>query len=481
MSVLSSRLRLPVLVALVAALVAVPVGVVISLTTPEKASAATTKVAGYQLKAGPKLGRGTEWMGSYALDGHAPGYCIDYGKQTPHAVNWRDVRSLPRMTGDRFARMSYLLSRYGNTRSNTQAAALNAALNLLVGNAGFASDWKNSYVGQLNARDRGVVPLANRMISESAANRGPYRVSVRITKAAAVGGTGTAAVTVTSAARKAMADMPLRITLRNAKAARKLPVSTGRSGSVGVSFVPAGAGAVTVGATVSNLVQFSLIRLSTPTGPAVQRLASAAAPRTSAAAQATYGAAYPVQNLAMSMACTTDCYGRPPITVTGTNSSTRDRLQVFLTVAGKPLGGANVLTLAPGRSGKVTIVVKDGDRIGLVYRWQRGSGWTGMSAYGKPLTVNCPPAALVDFVVDCPCDGLIVASVRDRNTTRYQHAIAVQVGGKTIGSMTVAAGRTGTLSGLKWARGATATVYNQNYLNGRKVGGLIRVTTLNFG
>ena len=325
------------------------------------------------------------------------------------------------------------------------------------------------------------MPLVNRMVAESAAYRGPYKVSVRITKTATVGGTGGAAVTVTSAGGKAMANMPLKVTFRNARASGKLPTSTGRTGTAAVAFVPAAPGPVVVGGTVSDLVQSSLIRLSPPTGPDVQRLASAATSRTTAAGQGTYGATYPAQKLALAMVCTTDCLGTPPITVTGTNSSTRDKLQVFLTVGGKPVGGSTVLTLAPGKSGKVTVVVKDGDRIGLVYRWQRGSGWSGMTAYGKSIVVDCPPAADVDFTIDCPCDGMIEASVRDKNTSRYRHVISVLVDGKTIGSVSVDSRKTVTLSGLKWKRGATATIYNQNYLGERKVGGPMKVTTVNFG
>lgn len=70
---------------LVGALLAVSLTATVgALTTvtgpPASAGAAASQDHGYLLKASPALGRGNEWMGSYSIDGHPPGYCIDYGK-----------------------------------------------------------------------------------------------------------------------------------------------------------------------------------------------------------------------------------------------------------------------------------------------------------------------------------------------------------------------------------------------------------------
>lgn len=127
------------------------------------------------------------------------------------------------------------------------------------------------------------------------------------------------------------------------------------------------------------------------------------------------------------------------------------------------------------------LVVHDGNKVSLAYRWQQGKGWTKFIGYGTPIVVDCPPAAQVSFTVDCPCNGEVVATVRDANATRYQHVISVQVPGRPTLSVTVQPKTTGTLSGVKWARGTVATVWNQNVLNGRNVGSAVKVTTIDFG
>lgn len=473
--------RLGLVAGLVAVLLAVTGGALSTLAGPRaSAGAATSQVHGYLLKAGPALGRGNEWMGSYTIDGHPPGYCIDYGKTTPHAVRWNDVRSAPNWSTERFQRISYVLNRYGTTSSNTQAAAVNAAVNLLIGNQRFATDWRSSYVPQLARRDTRVAPLASRMIAESATLRGPYRVTVQVTRTALVGGSARARITVTSAAGKGLAGVPLSVALGNALPARALPRATGSNGSAIVDLVPSAPGRVTVRAAASGLIQSSLIRLSSATGPSVQRLAAAVGPRLGAVGAAGFRSGYPAATLKAAMACTGDCAGAPPITVSATNSSTRDQLQVFVLVDGKVVTG-KVLTLAAGRSGSMRLVVHDGNRVSLAYRWQQGRRWTSLIGYGMPIVVDCPPAAHVDFTVDCPCDGEIVATVRDVNATRYQHVISVQVAGRPTVSVTVQPRTTGALSGVRWARGTVATVWNQNLLNGRNVGPAVKVTTIDFG
>ena len=62
----------------------------------------------------------------------------------------------------------------------------------------FAADWKSSYAPQLAKRDPAVVPLVNRMVAESAALRGPYTMTGKVTRIANVGGTGQIRFTVLS-------------------------------------------------------------------------------------------------------------------------------------------------------------------------------------------------------------------------------------------------------------------------------------------
>ena len=114
-----------------------------------------------------------------------------------------------------------------------------------------------------------------------------------------------------------------------------------------------------------------------------------------------------------------------------------------------------VLTLAPGKAGKFAIIVHDGNKVSLAYRWQTATGWTRFLAYGSAVVVDCPPAAKVDFTVDCPCDGKVTATVRDTNVSRYAHLITVEVPGPATLSMTVPAGKTAALTGVVWTRGQT--------------------------
>jgi hypothetical protein len=471
---------------LVGALLAVALTSAAAVTTtailaPGTAAAATTQAHGYLLTAGPHLarGRGHEWMGSYSVDGSAPGYCIDYGKTTPAVRTWDNVRAVPGLSADRTLRISYVLSRWGSTVTNTGGAAVNATVNLLLGNAAFAADWKSSYAPQLTKRDRAVVPLVNRMVAESAALRGPYTMTGKVTRIANVGGTGQIQFTVLSAARKPIAGLPLTIRLGNALPARGLPRVTAANGTATVDLVPSAPGAVTATAT-GGLIQTGALRLSTPTAAPVQRLVSAAATRTPARASAAFRSTFPAQALKAAMSCTGNCAGTPPINVSATNASARNTLQVFVVVDGRTAPG-KVLTLAPGKAGKFAVTVKDGNKVSLAYRWQTAAGWTRFIAYGSAIVVDCPPAAKVDFTVDCPCAGGVTATVRDTNVSRYQHVITVEVPGKAARSVTVAPGATGSLTGVTWTRGQTVVVWNQNMLGGAAHGARVKVTSLTVG
>jgi hypothetical protein len=449
---------------------------------PARAEAATTQSHGYLLIAGPhlQLGRGHEWMGSYSINGAPPGYCIDYGKSTPAASGNADVRSVPGWTAEKAQRISYVLSKWGTTSSNTQAAAVNASVSRLIGNPVFVSDWRASYAPQLNRRDRNVVPLSDRMLAESASLRGPYKVSVAMTHGASVGGTATARVVVRSAANKPVAGTPISLRLGNALPARALPRTTGRDGTATVLVVPSRPGAVSVTATATALVQTGVVRLSIATSTRVQRIATSAAATVRAAGATSFRTSFPVQKLTAAMACTGDCAGAPPVNVSATNASARNKLQVFVVVNGRTVPG-KVLTLAPGRGGRFAVVVHDGDKVSLAYRWQSGTGWTGFLNYGSAIVIDCPPAAQVSFTVDCPCDGHITSTLKDVNATRYAHVFTVRIPGKPDRTATVAAHATGTIPGITWTRGQTVRIWNQNQLNGKNFGARVAVTTVNFG
>lgn len=480
-------MSLPIPRRLVGALLAVALTSAAAVTTtailaPGTAAAATSQAHGYLLTAGPHLakGRGHEWMGSYSVDGSASGYCIDYGKSTPSVRVWTDVRAVPGLSPERTLRISYVLSRWGSTVTDTGGAAVNASVNLLVGNAAFAADWKSSYAPQLAKRDPAVLPLVNRMVAESAALRGPYTMTGRVTRIANVGGTGQIQFTVLSAARKPIVGLPLTIALGNALPARALPRVTAANGTATVDLVPSAPGAVTATAT-GGLIQTGMLRLSTPTAAPVQRLVSASAStRSPARATAAFRSTFPAQALKAALSCTGDCAGTPPLTVSATNASARNTLQVFVVVNGRTVPG-KVMTLKPGKAGRFAVIVKDGNKVSLAYRWQTAAGWTRFIAYGAAMVIDCPPAAKVDFTVDCPCAGGITATVRDRNVSRYQHVITVAVPGKAALSVTVAPGTTGTLTGVTWARGQTVVVWNQNMLGGAAHGARVKVTSLTVG
>lgn len=455
-------------------------GVAATAPAPADAAVGTSHHRGYLLKAGPHLKRGTEWMGSFGVDGRPPSYCIDYGKATPRAIGWKDVRSMPGWSAATTARISYVLSRWGTTSSNTQAAAVNAAVNLLIGDKRFAADWKASYAPQLAKKDRNVAPLASKMLAESNALRGPYKVGVKILKTARVGGAAQARVTVTSATGRPLSGVGLSVKLTNAMPTATLPRRTASNGQAIVHFSPSAPGGVRVTATGSSIVQSGVIRLSTPASAALQRVVTSAATRVNSAAAAGFNSTYPAQSLKASMVCTEDCYGAPPIDLSASNVSPRMKLQVFLIVDGKVVPN-KVLTLAPGRSGKMRVVVKDGNRISMAYRWQKGSGWSGFQPYGTTTVVDCPPSPDVDFTIDCPCDGEIDATLRDNNTTRYTHVLTIEIPGRATRTLTVPSKTVGSIPKLTWERGATVTVWNQSQLAGKNVGKKIKVTTVNFG
>lgn len=101
--------------------------------------------------------------------------------------------------------------------------------------------------------------------------------------------------------------------------------------------------------------------------------------------------------------------------------------------------------------------------------------------YGTPDVVVCPPAADVDFTIDCPCDGEIEATINDNNTSRYTHVLAIEAPGMATRTLTVPARTKGSRSKVTWKRGGTVTIWNQNRLAGKNVSARVKVTTINFG
>jgi hypothetical protein len=449
---------------------------------PQRADAVVvSRNHGYMLASGPKSGLGAvgEWMGSYSLGSRGPAYCIDYGKATPSTYVWRSTSSITGLSTQRFRRVGYVLNKYGSTRSNRQAAAVNAAVNLIVGNRNFASDWRTSYIPQLNRTDRAVVPLVRRFLREAATISGPYTTRVRFTKRALVGEHAHATVTVRSAAGRAMAGAPIEVRLRNAVPGRALPRVTGRTGSAAIDIVPIAPGEVAVRVIATNLPVSSKVGLNVPPSNAFQRLAGVITATTTSAGRAAFGSAFPsVERPAVDTNCPVDCDGAPPLTVRTTNPSTTSRLRITPVVDGVPLA-SKVLDLAPRATRSVTFIVRDGQKVSFTYSWGYRGVWTAPAPLGRTTTVLCPPKAHVAILVDCPCEGPVRATVTDLNTSRYLHQVVAAVVGGATRSTSVAANTTGTLAGVTWPRGGTLVVWVQNYLDGAKVGPLTKVLTVN--
>lgn len=168
--------------------------------------------------------------------------------------------------------------------------------------------------------------------------------------------------------------------------------------------------------------------------------------------------------------CTTDCSGVSTLSATFHNQNPYATAQVRFVVRSRVGGWA---TVPARKTATISTRAADGATYSLQYRLGLGS-WTAPHGLGSAHVVVCPPAPHLSFAIDCPCGGVVRATVADKNDTRYDHRL--NVSGRTWARSALVRSRTsGSLSGLVWGKGEAVEVTVQSYLGGKPVGPATRV------
>jgi hypothetical protein len=199
------------------------------------------------------------WAGAYRTIPGARSYCIDdyydypnasYGYVAPEVASWpgRPGSNLG-ASGHTAERVIWIVNSYGASTSASTDAAVSMAINLLTGSQPFNRSYYGYFRAQLNAIDGTIVPLINRMISDSDRYAGPYRTEVRPGVIPKLGGAGTFAVLVRSALGLAVPWAPITVS-PGAGVSLSSPRSgtTGHGGVATIRYVAARAGVLALSA-----------------------------------------------------------------------------------------------------------------------------------------------------------------------------------------------------------------------------------------
>lgn len=434
------------------------------------AQAATVNGPGIDLPAGPNLrahGISTEHLGLFIVDGR-PGHCIDYGLGTPDSGAWLAHAS-------RDPRIPYIASKWGATTNNTQAAATNAALNWLVGNAGFRSDWTGWYVPRLGGPNGPVPHLAAAMIAEATNYAGPYRVVVQNTVNAPVGERSRYVVTVQSTRNgRGIPGVTLSYAGSVNMRGLVLPARTDGNGRATVDVMVLAPGTATLNVTGTNLFNPSTVLMSTPSAGRQRLVYVYGTGRVTARGAASQRTDFRNVAPVVRMNCTFQCAGRPPMELGGTvpAGGTHVRFTAVDSVTGADVASVQI---APGSSNRVAFVGQDGHDLRIFRQDYVNGQWTTRRLVST-FAVVCPPGATIEVQLAIACDGAVTGSVTDVNDTRYEHRMTAVLPGDVRVPFTVAAHTRGTSPALAW-RGSM-TVVNTSWLDGTQVGGVETVATI---
>jgi hypothetical protein len=430
-------------------------------------TAATVDGPGIDLPAGPKLrahGITVEHMGLLVLDGH-PGICIDYGLHAPTGGAFVT-------TATRDPRIAYIAAKFAATTSNDQAAAANGAINWLVGNAEFRSDWLSTYVPRLGG-PRGRVPAwASAMVAEAGRMAGPYTLAVRNTVNAPVGERSRYTVQLRSRAGVGVPAVGLSYAGSVNMRGLTLPARTDAAGNATVDVAVLAPGVATLHVAAANLQPWATVLMAAGQ-PGRQRLI-AGSPRVTVRGSASQRTDFRTVAPVVRMDCTFQCAGRPPMELGGTvpAGGVHVRFTAVDSVTGTDVAAVQI---APGTSNKVGFVGRDGQVLRIFRQDYVGGQWTARRLV-LTYEVKCPPGATIEVQLAIACDGALTGSVTDVNDTRYEHRMVVVLPGGARVPWTVAANSRGVSPALAW-RGSI-TVLNTSWLDGVQVGGVETVATV---
>jgi hypothetical protein len=391
------RVRLRTLTALPLVVAMLTLGSIVILgqpaTTMAPAGAAPARLVAATHGTGMML-RG-QWFGSWRTsDGR--GFCIEFDKGHP---NTRGVRKnsgrLPGLSSEESARVRYVTNAYGSTSSKVDAAAAAIYVWTVQDTSRF-----NRYYAQMR-KSKAIPSRVLRRVGQIAAeakNHGPYKLTMSM-GAGYVGQTVNGTVTVRAQNGRPVSGMRITLTASNAsvtKAAR----ATDSRGRLAYSARVTKLGAVRVSSRLST--RSTNVWITTPSA-GHQRLALAG--RGSDTASATVASQRRIGRPTVTSACSGDCQGRAPVTVSMTNPRGSATLRQYIFSNNVRVG---YLDIPAGTTRRTTLQLPDEAKVTTSYCYLTSARQCSSApvANAGAFVVECPPAAEFRYTGNCPCDAV---------------------------------------------------------------------------
>lgn len=378
-----------------------------------------------------------QWFGSWrTADGR--GFCIEFDRSSPNNRGAVKVgRNVPGMNTATSARVRYVTNAYGLTRSNTDGAA--AAI--YVWQSENRPRFRRYYARMVRL---GAIPdrVLRRVheIAAEARDHGPYTLAVRM-GSGYVGQLVTGTATVRAANGHPVARKTVSLST-NANANLTMPsqVSDGR-GQVGFRVRVTSVGAVRVDARLTTPDQG--VWVTRPSGGRQRLVLHGRATMSTTA----YAASQRTLNgPQVTSACTGDCQGAAPVTVTMRNACGGAVLREFVYSNGRLVAGGSV-DVAPCRTARTTVTLPDNAVVTTRYCYLNAAHRCIAAPAPNPgsLRVVCPPAVEYRFTGSCPCGGpkTISYAIRAPATSTRRYTITQIVRGVDSRTTTATLSRNG--------------------------------------
>ncbi|GAA3633317.1 hypothetical protein [Microlunatus ginsengisoli] len=397
-----------------------------------------------------------QWIGTWRItDG--TGFCIEFDKDHPDSTGAGTLHGrVPGMSAEESERVKYVANHYGLTTSKVDGAA--AAIYV----------WKtqntsrfNSFYAKLLKKKMVSKAIRDRVsqIAAEAANHGPYKLSMTM-GSGLPGQTVSGVVTIKATNGKAVAGRTVALTAKSAGTVAGQDKASNAKGQLRFSVKVTGTGTVRIDAKLTTPAAGG-VWITRPTS-GHQRLVLAG--KATESATATVSSHRSTTGPSLASACTGNCGGAAPVTLTASNPCGAATLREIVYVDGKALTDGT-LDVAACKTGTKTFTVTDDAVVTTKYCYLAAGG----TCAGAPttnsgsLTVTCPPLPTYRFSATCPCgkDRQLTYEVQAPAGSRRSYAVTLTVKAADGSTWTRSATLTGGWQALPTAtlaKGSTATL-----------------------
>ncbi len=336
--------------------------------------------------------------------------------------------------------MAYVLSQWGDTSSNSVAAATRMALLEIVGDVPSGVNTSTrTQIGRMAADEVNAVK----------AYFGPDRLALTLRTKVLVGQAGTAIATTVAATHRGVPGVTVELAAANAIVARF--VKTGRNGQVAFTYRRTGTGPVKLVARAAGLPPDTM--LASLPKPGQQLLVSGTRP-TTATASVTYQAS--PGGPTMSYDCSSACNGRPLVTVRFCQPAGLAAASDIVFADGHTVGSVSFGRSATAACKSVAAVIPDGQVLTFGARYNVNGKLSGVIPLPGRLVIDCPALPVVSESETCNCtNGAVVLTLK--NTGRTEEQLIWSVNGGRSQTRLVAPGSIGAVN-VPFSRTVTTTI-----------------------